>query len=240
MKFYQSSLLNHFSNLRALFTTSQSKNLAFHVGDSYQDVLKHHKILASELEFEYKELIYMKQIHSSIVHKVSTSDTFYTPPSCDALITNRKNTPLMVMVADCTPLLLYDKRERVIAVVHAGREGAFKNIVAATLKRFRDDFHSNAEDIYVSLGPAICTQCYEVSSAIASSAIDLGYEFAIKSSKSEHYLDIEKILLSQLLAEGIKKEHIERSELCNSCATQEFYSHRRGDRGRFAGVMILQ
>ncbi len=54
----------------------------------------------------------MNQIHSDIVKIVTSASNFQTPFTCDALITNKKNTPLMVMVADCAPILFYDDKKR--------------------------------------------------------------------------------------------------------------------------------
>jgi len=112
MQIIQSSLLNKFTNLTHAFTSRDggiskshysSLNLAFHVGDNLEDVDTNHTILAKELDYNKDSLVHMKQIHSDIVHLVDDNDNFTNPQSCDALVTNKKNTPLMVMVADCSP-----------------------------------------------------------------------------------------------------------------------------------------
>jgi hypothetical protein len=90
-------------------------NLAFHVGDDIEAVNAHHLLLASEFGYERDALVHMKQIHSNIVHVVSEEDGFITPPTCDGLVTNRKNIPLMVMVADCTPVLFLILHVRLLA-----------------------------------------------------------------------------------------------------------------------------
>jgi len=136
MKFYHSTILNNISNLKSVFTTKYSGNLAFHVNDDKRVVKNNHNRLANELKYDKNSLIYMKQIHSDIVHVVNNNDNFYNPPTCDALITNKINTPLMVMVADCSPILFYDTEKKIIAVAHAGRAGAFKNIPKNVINSF--------------------------------------------------------------------------------------------------------
>jgi YfiH family protein len=240
MKFYQSKLLNQFSNLTHAFTTKQSKNLAFHVNDILQNVLQNHQNLAEDLNYNIKTVVHMKQIHSDRVKIVSTDDNFENPPTCDALITNKKNIPLMVMVADCSPILFYDDVKKVIAVAHAGRAGAFKNICANVIYSFVNEFSSCVSDIKVSIGPAICKDCYEVGKEIYEEATQLKLDYALTKKEHGYYLDIRAILDKQLREAGIKQEHLEISALCSQCDAN-FFSYREEKKcGRFAGVLLLR
>lgn len=239
MKFYYSKKLTLFPNIAHAFTTKESGNLAFHVGDDMANVEKNHELLAKELDYKKDSLIYMKQIHSDIVHMVSDED-FSTPPTCDALITNKKETPLMVMVADCSPLLFYDDEKKVISVVHAGRQGAFKNIVKKVVESFMDNFGSDTKDIYVSVGASIGVCCYEVQREIYDEAKELGLEYAVQKMGKKYYLDINKILKNQLLSCGIKKENIEFCNDCTCCQSDRYFSYRaEAKTGRFAGILMM-
>lgn len=218
------------------FTTRLDGNLAFHVGDNTTDVTNNHKALANKFGYDINKLIHMKQIHSDIVHIVNDNDDFYNPPECDALVTNKKHTPLMVMVADCTPVIFYDDVKEVIAVAHAGREGAFKNIVKKTLLSMASKFHSNIKNIYVKIGANIDVCCYEVGKEIYKSKFD--YAFEIRDGK--YFLNINKIIKTQLLICGIDKKHIEISDECTHCKNKKYYSYRaKKQTGRFAGVIYL-
>lgn len=249
MQLKRSKLLNNFANVNHAFSTKDggvskdaysSLNLAFHVDDNPWHVDINHNTLANELGYEKNSLVHMKQIHSDIVHIVTDKDKFQTPPTCDALITNKTNTPLMVMVADCSPILFYDDEKKVIAVAHAGRAGAFKNIVKNVLNSFVKDFGSNAKNIYVSIGASIGECCYEVGSEIYDEASMLGLEYAMSRRGDSYYLDVGKILESQLLACGIKKEHIDNSSECSCCKNDTYFSYRADkETGRFAGVIEL-
>jgi hypothetical protein len=250
MKIYQSNLLNNFSNLTHVFTTKdggvskkpyKSLNLAYHVNDNVDDVDANHEIVAKKLIYDKKTLIHMKQIHSDIVHIVDANDNFDNPPTCDALITNKINTPLMVMVADCSPILFYDEKQKVIAVAHAGRQGAFKNIIQNVINTFVDAYNSDAKDIYVSVGASICACCYEVGSEIYEEAKDLKLDYAIHKVDDRFYLDVSKILKSQLLASKVKKENIEISKDCSCCKNDEYFSYRAdATTGRFAGILMMK
>lgn len=239
MKFSHSKLLNSFSNLTHAFTTIQSGNLAFHVGDDELHVIKNHALLADELGYDKNSLVHMKQIHSDIVH-VITNEDFLTPPTCDALITDKKNTPLMVMVADCSPVLFYDNEKKVVAVAHAGRQGAFKNIVKNVIDSFVNEFKSDIKNIHVSVGASIGVCCYEVGSEIEMQAKKLGLEYAIEQKNGNFYLDVNKILKTQLLTCKVKEENIEFLGECTCCNTDKYFSYRaKKETGRFAGVIFL-
>jgi len=218
----------------------KSLNLAFHVGDDSLSVERNHQLLADSLGYEKHKLIHMKQIHSSLVHIVKRSDNFSNPKSCDALITNKRNTPLMVMVADCSPILFYDCVSDVIAVAHAGRAGAFKNIVHNVIDSMSRSFNSKAENIYVSIGASIGGCCYEVGVEIFDEAKELGLAYAIEKREKSYYLDVAKILESQLIDSGIKKENLEISKECTCCKNDTYFSYRADNiTGRFAGIIYL-
>ena len=241
MKFYQSKLLNNLSDLTHIFTTKDSGNLAFHLNDNILHVQNNHNILADELKYKKESLVHMRQIHSDIVHLVNDNDNFSNPPTCDALITNKKNTPLMVMVADCSPILFYDEKQKVIAVAHAGRQGAFKNIVQNVIESFKNNFNSNVKDIHVSIGASIGKCCYEVGSEIYAEVKELGLEYLIYKKDDNFYLDVTQILKNQLLTCGIKRNNLEICDECTKCNSDKYFSYRANAKtGRFAGVILLK
>lgn len=241
MQNIQSQLLNSFKNITHHFTNKQNGNLAFHVNDDPDIVLKNHRQLANKLDYDYKKLVHMQQIHSRDVHIVGENDDFDHPPTCDALITNKKNTPLMVMVADCSPILFYDPTKKIIAVAHAGRQGAFKDIISYTIEVMRKNFGSQVKNIHVSIGPSIQACCYKVGEEIDKEVKNLNLHYAIEKREESHYLDISSILYKQLITNEIAKENIEISHICTCCNSDELYSYRADSQtGRFAGVIMLK
>jgi len=249
MQITQTSLLNSFSNLTHCFTTKHggvsdgaysSLNLAFHVDDNSEVVNKNHSLLADELNYDKNRLVHMKQIHSDIVHIITSGDNFKNPPTCDALITDRGNTPLMVMVADCSPILFYDSVKKVIAVAHAGRQGAFKNIVKNVLDSFKNNYGSREKDILVTIGASIGECCYEVGAEIYEEAKELNLVYSISKRENSYYLNINNILKKQLLNSGIQEKNIDISHECSCCKSSKYFSYR-ADRitGRFCGFIML-
>ena len=217
----------------ALFTTIEDKNLAYHVTDDLSSVDTARKKLAIKYNFDIDKLHYMDQIHSNIVKNISLTTNKQT---CDALITNHKNTPLMVMVADCIPILFYDDIQKVIAAAHAGRVGTFENITASTLNKMVNDYKCNVTHIKVILGPSIQMCCYEVSEQMAQEVSDnFGKEFVNK-----RYINLQGINKKQLLDCGIQEKNIEISSICTKCSNQPYFSYRKDKScGRFAGLIMM-
>ena len=220
-----------------------SLNLAFHVNDNASNVFKNHQKLAKKLGYNYKHLVHMQQIHSDkIVIVDPTLHNFENPPECDALITDQPNIPLMVMTADCTPVLFYDPKQKVIAVAHAGRAGALKDIVPKTIQKMQNDFRSQLTDIIVVLGPSIGACCYEVGEKIAQEVTQRGYGLAVVYENEKYSLDVNAIIHHQLKEMELPPEHIEDLAICNACQNETFFSYRADKQktGRFAGVLMLK
>ncbi len=241
MKLLKSKLLCG-TSLTHAFTCKKSNNIAFHVGDDTNSVIVNHQTLASQMHYHYENLVHMKQIHSNKVVRVNTEYDFTTPIECDAIITNEPNVPLMVMVADCTPILLYEKNTHAIAAIHAGRAGAFQNIIKNSITMMTEEFNSNSKNIVAVLGPSICQNCYEVNEKIYEEAKILGYGKAILQKEDSFFLHVNQILMQQLQECGVTKNHIEVIQHCTSCEHHTFFSYRADGSatGRQAGIIMLR
>jgi polyphenol oxidase len=240
----QSKLLDAEIGIKYYFTTREfgfsntpykSLNFGFHVGDDKSHVQKNHKMINDY--FQTDHTIFMNQVHSNSV-EIIDSNTI-APVTCDALISNQKNVALMVMSADCTPILLYDKKKGVIAAIHAGRAGAFQNIIKESIQKFIFNYKCKPENIIAVLGPAIHQCCYEINREIFDEAKKLGYAHAIKTFDEHYYLDVNTILHKQLLECGLHEINIEIINRCTACETEMFFSYRKeGITGRMASVIM--
>jgi YfiH family protein len=77
------------------------------------------------------------------------------PYEADGLITNEKNVPLVISVADCVPILLYDPVRGAVGAVHAGWRGTVQDIAAKAVRRLAAEYGSRPEDIRAALGPLL-------------------------------------------------------------------------------------
>jgi hypothetical protein len=249
MKKYNRVLI-HQNDLLACFTTRLGGeslspyggfNLAFHVGDNPDHVRTHHETLAALLHYDRKQLVYMNQIHSDHVHILTDEDDFDHPPTCDALITHRLNTPLMVMSADCIPILVYDPVHRVIAAIHAGRAGVLSAIVPKTLRKMEEAYDTRPHELCITIGPSIQGCCYAINPTIAQEVKNLGYNTALKHKGGKIFLDLYTIVHHQLMTLGVV--HIDLTQYhCSACHHETYFSYRADQQrtGRMAGVISLQ
>ncbi|QKJ23228.1 peptidoglycan editing factor PgeF [Poseidonibacter lekithochrous] len=221
------------NNILAMFTDTSHGNLAYHVGDDKNNVDNNRKNLAKKLNYKYEDLVYMNQVHGNHV-EVVTKDSPKLIDNCDGLITNEKNLALMVMVADCIPILLHDERAGVIAVLHAGRNSTFQKIVQVALDIMTKQFDCKSQDIKAILGPSIQKCCYEVSVEMVNIvASNFGSEFV-----EGRYINLQGINRSILEANGVT--NIEISPICTQCSNKPYYSYRKDNKtGRFAGIIKL-
>jgi len=221
-------------NIIKLFTNSKDENLAFHVTNDKNQVIKARKELCIKHKINYDNLKYMNQVHGNKVLTVSQDENLY---ECDALITNKRNTPLMVMVADCIPILFYDENNNTIAVAHAGRNGTYLNISSNVISKMTNEFSSLPSNIKVILGPSIQKCCYEVSEELANIAkVNFGEEVVNK-----RHIDLQKINYKQLINSGILKENISVSTICTKCSNEDYFSYRKDNScGRFTGIISIK
>lgn len=184
----------------------------------------------------------MEQVHGNSIKIIDKDTDLSQVPQCDALITQEKNIPLMVMVADCIPILLYDPVQEVIAVVHAGRAGVFNKILIKTIKKMTSNFNTDIKDLLVVLGPSIRECCYEVGEEIKEETKTLNYSYAIKEKKHSYYLDLISIIKQQLKEINLQNEHIDITHYCTSCNKKIFFSYRADENitGRFSGLLMLK
>ncbi|MBF7065171.1 peptidoglycan editing factor PgeF [Aliarcobacter butzleri] len=220
--------------VKYFFSDKTDGNLAYHVGDIKENVDKNRQKLALKYDYKNEDLCYMNQIHSANVVVVDENSPKYID-NCDALITKTRNLPLMVMVADCIPILMFDQVKGVIAAIHAGRNSTFLKISEITSKKMIEDFSCKTENIKVIMGPSIQKCCYEVNDELKNIVEkSFGKEFVVGNN-----IDLQGI--NKKLLENLGIKNIEISSICTKCSNKPFFSYRKEkNTGRFAGVITFK
>lgn len=210
-----------------------SFNLGDHVGDDPSAVAANRRRLAEGIGVPPQRLVWMEQVHSRTVAVV---DGPLPGPlaATDAVVTAARELALVVVAADCVPVLLADEESGVIAAAHAGRVGARIGILGATLGAMRS-LGARTERISVLLGPAVCGQCYEVSEPMQRDVEAHVPDSASRTRAGTAGLDIRAGLRRALLAEGVGA--VAQDPRC-TMESEELFSHRRqAPTGRLAGVI---
>ncbi|GAB3152148.1 peptidoglycan editing factor PgeF [Amycolatopsis sp. NPDC004378] len=211
-------------------------NLGDHVGDDEGDVFANRKRLASELGLAEDRLAWMEQVHGRTATIVDGSET-RAAEATDALVTATPGVALVVLVADCVPILLADAEAGVVSAVHAGRVGTRVGVAKAAVSAMRE---AGAEvgRIEALLGPAICGDCYEVPAAMAADVEKHVPGSACKTRKGTPGLDLRAGLWQQLADLGVGKIGVDPR-----CTNEDktLFSYRRdGTTGRIAGITWVE
>lgn len=206
-------------------------NLSFRVGDDPANVLENRRRLFSSLGFESHDVAVPLQCHSNNVQVAGKPGEY---ESCDGLITNTAGLPLVVTVADCVPIVLFEPRAAVLGLAHAGWRGAAQGIVAEAVALMVKEFSLAVSELVAYLGPSAGVCCYEVGSDVAEAfSLDL-----IEQRGDKLFLDLKRANVEQLLGCGLKRDNIEVADACTICSPQLFHSHRR-DRNRSGRMMAV-
>lgn len=210
-------------------------NLSYSVGDEKSKVDNNRKDFFEAIGLTVESVGYQRQIHSDIVQVIGCGGD---NGASDALITNNKNLGLAIAVADCTPIFIYDKINKVIAAVHSGWQGTEQKILLKTLVMLQKDHSSNPENMIVYIGPSISQANYEVGKEFAEK-FDRTY---LEPKGDKYLLDTGRINYQILLDFGIPKNQIQKSDLCTYEFSTLLHSYRRDGNtsGRSLGVIAIK
>ncbi|MBF6248852.1 peptidoglycan editing factor PgeF, partial [Nocardia elegans] len=154
----------------------------------------------------------------------------------DALVTTVPDLALVVLSADCVPILLSDDEAGVIAAVHAGRIGARIGIVPRVLEVMIAQ-GARPERIGAFLGPAASGRHYEVPAAMRDDVEAHLPGSATTTVRGTPGLDLRAGIRRQLTEAGVGAVAVDPR-----CTIEDktLFSHRRGaPTGRLAGVIWM-
>lgn len=250
MKFY-SKKLKDFSEIKHSFFTRKGgvsrgiyKGLNCGKGsqDKKRNVSTNLRIVAKKMFIENKKLILMYQTHSNKVVEIKKSN-FKNIIRSDAMVTKMQDIALGVVTADCVPILIYDKPNKVIGCIHAGWKGAFNGIIENTISKIKK-INSNNK-IYAAIGPCIGVKNYEVDEKFFKNFISKAKKnkkFFTQKNRNKKLFNLRKFVSSQLLKHKVFIDHVNRDTFNEK---KNFYSYRRStvlkhkDYGRCISVIRL-
>lgn len=232
-------------------------NLGLGVADDPDTVGRNRARVAAATGAQPGRLTFAGQVHGARVAVVGEDDAGRRFAETDGLVTNRPDTPLVILVADCVAVGLYDPVRQAVGIAHAGWRGTLGAIVAETVRAMEREFGSTPGDLIAGIGPSIGPCCYEVGPEVVEAFYERHPEIApdilstpdfASAGSFEGAVNDDRMVLdlwrtNALLLEGagVPPSHIETAATCTSCNTRDFFSHRAegGRTGRFGGVIQL-
>lgn len=232
------------TGVRAVFTTRHGGvstgthaglNLGSTSGDAPEDVRENRQRLATALGIDPDRVTMGHQVHGAEVHRIGVPTSpgrFVGPlagwPEGDGLATGALHLPLMVLGADCLPVLLWRLDGSAVAAVHAGWRG----LVAGIL---RNAVAALGGPVGAAVGPGVRPCCYPVDDGLRATFTQ---RFGADTVAGDA-VDLAGAALIDLVAAGLDDDDVAVSDACTSCDAHRFFSYRRdGERtGRQAGIV---
>ena len=240
----------------------RSLNISFGVGDDNRNVRRNREIISKC--FNEEDFVFADQVHGSkvvVFSKDNNSFTFdsdlcdeveqteilskeirvFNPHSehkCvgDALVTNIRKKILVIQVADCQSIIMYDPVQQVVANVHSGWRGSINDIIGLTIKAMKKSFGCFARDIVAGIGASLGPCCAE----FVNYKKEIPKKYWKYKDDNDHF-DFWSLSCDQLCQAGVLMDNVNLSRLCTKCDPDRFFSFRgEGATGRFASVIGLK
>lgn len=211
-------------------------NLALHVQDQPQRVQQHRmQLLEAFAEYGVSKLTWMNQTHSTQAYCVN-GESFFNALDGDGLVTQQSGHALMMMTADCLPIVLGNASATEVANLHAGWRGLAAGIVENTLAQMQ------TPATWAWLGAAISQACFEVGAEVKARFCEkypqLASAFEPASQPEKFYADLYAIARYILRENNVKV--IMGGDQCSYRQTQNYYSYRREPQtGRMATFVFM-
>lgn len=227
-----------------------SLNLGMRAGDEPDTVRLNRRRFCEALGVDAARLVGAQQVHSDTIKRVTAADagrgadSYETAiPGTDALITNEPGVPLLLLFADCVPVIIYDPVRRAVGVSHAGWKGTVARIAQKTVLAMGEAYGTRPGDCLVGIGPSIGPCCYEVDDTVIN-PLQAGFsqwQTLARPHGDRRLLDLWLTNRVQLEEAGVPADNIKAAAACTACNTALFFSHRaeRGKTGRLGAMAML-
>ena len=213
--------------------------------DNKKNISKNLSLVKKKIKSRLNKIVILNQIHSNKFYYLGKkSKPNLKKFTGDALVTDKSKTPIGVLTADCAPILIFDKKNKTIAAIHAGWKGAYKGIIKKVIK-FMIKKGSSTKDITAVIGPCISLKNYEVKQDFIKRFMkkDPKAKVFFKKIKSKNYFNLNKYITYQLKSLNIKKIEVINKDTFD--IKNNFFSARRSisrnenDYGRNISVIMI-
>lgn len=225
-------------------------NMGLHVGDDTETVLANRRQLIGLMGSDLSKMVCCQQVHGSKVAVVDSGCAGLGAichedalKNTDGMVTDTPGLLLATFYADCIPVYFFDPVRQVVALSHSGWKGTMDLITAKTLQTMYSQFHCQASDVMVYIGPGIDKCCFEIKADLADKVLSIfpNDHDIIIMNQNRIMWDLKETIRRCAVDNGVRESRIVVSPWCTSCHTEYFYSFRKeqGYTGRMAALITL-
>ena len=226
---------NLHEDVEAYTTTRKLGDISLN-NPNYLKVLENRQELAS-LNTDLEHMVAPRQTHSTNLKQVflmkdggtnmlKQTDDLY---EVDATYTKDKDLFLLSFHADCTPILVYCKDQKIVCAIHSGWLGTVRQIVDHTIRYLIEKENCNPKEMYCLIGPCLSKKHLEVQDDVINQVKKMNFDtspFYQKTDENHYLLDNKGLNKQQLLNLGVLEENIQVSSYCTNENNDLFFSHR--------------
>ncbi len=242
--YLQFDIFSRYSNLvHGVFTRAggvspppyDSLNLALVGDDRPENVARNQERVTEALDLD--RLTWGRQVHGTDIRVLDGGP----PPvpgdfESDGLITRQAGLGLLVKLADCQGVILFDPDGPAVGIVHCGWRGNVAGVLGRAVKVMSEALGCDPARLLAGIGPSLGPCCAQ----FINFDREFGPDFAAYRVAPDR-VDLWRLSTDQLIAAGLTPENIEVMGLCTRCRTDLFYSYRaEGPTGRFGTVAALR
>jgi polyphenol oxidase len=190
-----------------------SLNLGFLSGDDRRHVEENRRRLYEAVGAHPERVSWPRQVHGAAVVRAGSRGR-----EADAIWTDERGEPVMVVTADCVPVALARVGGKpAVALAHVGWRGLLAGVVPAAVSAL------GGRLVAAAIGPGIGPCCYEVGEDVAG---HVRAAFGHGLVRDGH-LDLPGAVERALVDAGCVR--VDRLDECTACHPERYFSHRRDD-----------
>ena len=225
----------------------ESLNLAQRADDDLENVKENYDRICKVLGISTDDIVCSTQVHGThirVIYRDDCGELFKSNTNqADGLITQTPGTALMVFVADCVPVLLYDPVKKAAGAVHAGWRGTAADITGIAVQKMISEFGCSPENIKAAIGPCISGCCFETDSDVPDAllkTLESNAKRCYIKKGNKYFVDLK--VANSLMLKNAGLKDIKVSDECTSCLDNKYWSHRKtqGRRGTQAAVIVVR
>ncbi len=218
-----------------------SLNLGLKGGDDPARVLENRRrvLCAMGAPDLVETLALPNQTHGSEVAVISKAGELPAnlTQDADAVVCTVPDQAVMLLVADCTPVVLTCPGG--FALVHSGWRGTLAGISGKAARVLATSVGADPSQVQAFIGPHISGASYEVSQELLDRFVEAFGQTAVYGPR---HLDLGACVRASLEETGVPAGSIVDTHLCTAQLTDRFFSHRAemGKTGRHAAVAFMR
>jgi len=242
-KFFKFSIFSKFDEIIQGVSQRQCGDMRFGTIDDSM-VTKNREHFLGDLGIDIHEVVVAGVTHGTKIQEVSRDDKGRGALSkssaisaTDGLLTFQQDVFLMVTVADCLPILIYEPVVKLVGILHAGWRGIISQIIPRAIEKFKT-CGAMPEHLVIGIGPGICQKHFVVQNEVLDNFLD-NYPTATFVRNNHGYVDLKKAAAKDFKKMGILEENLEIVSICPACDHGNFGSFRKEGEGTPASAGVI-